>query len=685
MRQCNFRQKLRLILAYSVSGGVMTSYPVMAQEADATEDDFVSDEIVVTARKREENLRDVPVAISAFSGDTISGIGAQNLDDFLQNAPGVNIADQGTGLSEISVRGVSTTLGGNANGYYLDGVPFTGVTVPLNPDVRTFDIERVEVLRGPQGTLFGDGSMGGTIRILTKNPDLEDFQITVGGTYADTKGGESSYGIRGMVNVPIVSGKLAIRAVAMQEEDGGWIDSAGGSDDVNQSKMDNYRIKLLFAPTERLEIIASYWDYRNVHDGSNLAFDDGSTVPNPQSGLSEYDRTSVQVKYNVSDDGQLFYAFGKTDFRNVIETEIPSLGDLVADINIDVETHEFLYSDSFLERLNITLGGYTRKADRTDNIDLPPVINNARNDVVDGYAIFGEAEYRFSDQLRVSAGLRYFNEDIDTVDSDLAGATIRASEDTFNPRFTVTYQPSERWTVYASAAKGFRSAQAQPGSALTLGPLFGFTGLPQVLSSDTIWTYELGAKGVAAGGKVFLEGSIYKSDWQNPIVRLDLAGSGLNGLQTAPGIDITGAEFSIVVAATEGLNVTAGASYIDGEFTADVPNTPILAGDRITNVSEFTANLAIDYSAEISDQLTGTAHIGASFATDRVDTSFVANAPGDDILLLDARFGIEHETWGIYVFGDNLTDENGAINARTPLGAVRPRPRTFGVELLSQF
>ena len=161
---------------------MLAASPALAQEepdsapqtsAETSRDS--EDTIIVTARKREERAVDVPIALTAVSGEALELRGADNLADFLQEAPGVGVYDQGSGSQKITIRGISTSLGANENGYYLDDLPFTGVTVPIAPDVRAWDLDRVEILRGPQGTLFGEGSMGGTVRILTKGADLDEW------------------------------------------------------------------------------------------------------------------------------------------------------------------------------------------------------------------------------------------------------------------------------------------------------------------------------------------------------------------------------------------------------------------------------------------------------------------------------------------------------------------------------
>ena len=231
-----------------------------AQDRAAVEGTPASgDEIYVTARKRQERAIDVPIAISAVSGADLEKRGVQNLANFLQEAPGVGIYDRGNGLMKITIRGVSTSLGANENGYYLDDLPFTGVTVPLSPDVRAWDLDRVEVLRGPQGTLFGEGSLGGTVRVLTKNADLDNWEAKGSAYLSDTKGGGTNQGIKGAFNAPIVPGILGVRVAGTAEHLPGWIDnSTTGERNLNDQTFTTFRAKALFKPTDRLSINGSY-------------------------------------------------------------------------------------------------------------------------------------------------------------------------------------------------------------------------------------------------------------------------------------------------------------------------------------------------------------------------------------------------------------------------------------------
>src|SRR5450631_787245 len=186
-------------------------------------------EIVVTATRRAEPLQEVPISVTAFTGDELVKRGITNYDELIRTIPGVN--SSGTNdMNRFAIRGILTTNQVSDNGaqklvtVYLDDLPMTSFSI-LTPGINTDDLERVEVLRGPQGTLFGSGSMSGAIRYITKKPDARGFDASVDADYSQIHGGSDSRRISGMVNVPLVDGKLAGRVTAYNDDAGGWIDN----------------------------------------------------------------------------------------------------------------------------------------------------------------------------------------------------------------------------------------------------------------------------------------------------------------------------------------------------------------------------------------------------------------------------------------------------------------------------
>ena len=644
--------------------------------------------IIVTARKREEQVLDVPIALTAFGTNDLADRGALDLKDFIETAPGVALTTDGD-FQQLAIRGVATSLGGNANGFYLDNVPFTGVTVPWNPNVEAFDLNRVEVLRGPQGTLFGEGSMGGTIRILTNSPELDRFALNADARVSTTRGGDESYAVRGMVNVPIIEDVLAVRLVGMQEVAGGWVDTLDGQENINKNNITTFRGRVLFKPTERLSIEGSAWINDRVTDATSSVPDSGSVPTDSEDFKVGYDQYTASVAYEF-DGADVRYAFGNNNLVNELVIDIPGLGSLSGTIDIEVQTHELIAASTGSGSLGWTFGAYYRKADREDTFILPSIgIDSSDRSISKARAIFGELEYRITPALKLAAGLRYFDEDLDTTSTGVGftgpiDASLSGKYDSFNPRVIVTYEPSEENLIYVSAAKGFRGGQLQPSVSVQIAETLGLA-LPEQLDADSIWTYELGTKNVFLDGGLTVEAALYKSDWSKPAVRFELIPNAINGLANADGLDILGFEMAVIARPSRSLTIDAGISIIDSEFTTDIPGSPIVKGDTPENVSDITWNAAMTYRKPVSSKLDFFGRVGGQFASERSNTAQSGALPGDDTFIVDSRIGIEGDRFGIYLFGDNLTDENGALSFRGVLGASRPRPRTFGIQVRATY
>jgi iron complex outermembrane receptor protein len=262
--------------------------PAFAQQAAAAaRDDGIAD-IVVTATRRSENLQDVPIAVQALSGDTLTQLGVANFDKMIEYLPNVRTGGRGPGQSQIYIRGLSTdtqsilvagSAGVNPNvALYLDDA---SVSVPArNLDVYTADLERVEVLAGPQGTLFGASAMGGAVRYITNKPDTSEFHAGFKGGYAFTKGGDESNSAEGFLNIPIIKDKLAVRIVLYNDSRGGYIDNVPGTFKM-QSNASN---GLGGSPNAiRPTITNSQFVQDNFND-------------------SNYQGMRISAKYNINDD-----------------------------------------------------------------------------------------------------------------------------------------------------------------------------------------------------------------------------------------------------------------------------------------------------------------------------------------------------------------------------------------------
>jgi iron complex outermembrane recepter protein len=651
----------------------------------------VLDEVVVTARKRTEKLLDVPVAVTAFSGEALEQRGSESIGDFLQEAPGVNLFDRGNGY-KLSIRGISTSLGANENGYYLDELPFTGVTVPINPDVRSWDLERVEVLRGPQGTLFGEGSMGGTVRILTRDPVFNEWGAKATLMASNTSDGGGNRGAKVMFNVPIIDDRLALRVAATREKYDGWIDdSVSGQDDINEQDLTSYRAKLKFEPTEALSFTASYWHFDGEYPaGSNGADDFGNADQGVRlASGQEYDLAGLTVNYDFGST-QLFYSFADNSLKLPQRGSLFG-GTLVANVLIDVQSNELRLSSSGEGAWQWTLGAYKREAVRKDALTLAlfGIDNLGRTDAT-SEALFGEVTYTLSGApVDLSAGLRAVREELAGVESN-SGVPVPAAGgkfDSVNPRFIAAWRPNDAWRVYVSAAKGYRSGQNQPSVSLALAGLLGIP-LQATLQDDSIWSYEIGTKASLADGRAVFETALYHSKWEDVTVRFPLATTGFNGLINSEGTETTGVEAALTVLLGDAWRVNLSASYSDAAYAGNVPGTGIRDGSPVDDHADTTASLSVDYNRTVFGGLRGSARIGAQYASERDFPSIGPPQflPGDATTTLDARFGLEGQRWGVHLFVDNLTDEDGAVAPRSvmmplPATAIRQRPRTVGIDI----
>ena len=650
--------------------------------------------VIVSARKRDERQLDVPIAITAVTGEQIDAMGLRNVVDVINVTPGASSIDNGGGFTQVQIRGVSSSLGGNDNGYYVDETPFTGVTVPWYPDTRSFDIDRVEILKGPQGTLFGEGSMGGTVRILTRKPEFDRFAAGVELDASTVKDGGNGRGAKAYVNVPLVDDRLALRIVATDEHTPGWIDdSVTGAQDVNDSDVRTFRGKLRFAPTDRWNIDLAYWKYENESTAaSNTAYDD-MTNNSFLASDNSWDSKSLTSVYDF-EDSQIVYAFSDGNIHYPQDGALGGGLTLTAEIDMGIRTHELRWASTGDRALDWTVGYYKRDAERIDAIEIPGIISSNSRQTNKAQAAFGEVTAELPDPAwSLTAGLRYFEDKIDAIDvgSDGSVSTLNGTFDSWNPRLSLSWKPAENATIYASAAKGFRSAQLQPISSILLAQQFG-VDLPSVIDADTIVTYELGAKTTLADGKVLLEGALFRSNWDKVAVRVPITPQ-INGLANSDGTTTNGVELNLVYQPNQAWMLQVGGSWIDAVYAEDVPNTPLDKGTAVYNVPKTTLHASASYGWDIGEQLRGTVSGYVNYSSAR-ETSLTTGTPGDALTQLNLRTGLESPAgWAAYLYGSNLTNEKGAINARgaTELDADgafvrfgpadRLQPRTFGVLL----
>jgi outer membrane receptor protein involved in Fe transport len=669
------------------------------------------EEIVVTATKREARLFDVPLSVSVLTSDQVTTSGAVTIADLAYSVPGFTAINTAPNQQQYFIRGIASRSGLPTVGTYLDEVATGSRNAGQSTDVRPLDIERIEVLRGPQGTLFGEGSMGGTIRIITRKPQLDAYGFGFDGEYYDTDGGDASTNVSAFANLPLVEGKFALRVVGMAQDVGGWIDETVlGREDVNNVDTKMGRLKGLWAPTDSLQVGFMLLKQKVEGDGINAGTAEG-TAANPigQPLSDEYELYNLTVDYDfgavkfLSSTAQTNREYhvavsvdGYADAFNPPPPSPPFFQGALLDGFVSSEdfSQEFRLTSNTDGRWSWTAGAFYREFEYLDDsvtgLSLVSALPGLVPDLalLSAYApmtskskaVFGESSWKLTDRLEATVGLRWYEDEQHQVNRTLTVGlpeTVTSGEATFDaltPRFNLAYRYSNDRMVYFNAAQGFRSG----GFNLTVAPPGVF--VQPDYDPEDLWTYELGAKLVLAQGKLILEGAVFHNEWQDvQSLFSPFVGSPFSVTTNGGKASGTGFDWNIRYRATSALTLGLGGSYIDAQY--DVATLDKNKDDPMDFVSRLSGSLTADYNFHVSS-LPAYLNLTAQYQERMPYTVTGQTSYSDDLYFVNTRLGARFKTLDVYVFGRNLTDEDGKIDPfnLTAFGA-RPRPRQIGIGL----
>jgi outer membrane receptor protein involved in Fe transport len=681
------------------------SAAALAHSAAGIAQEATLEEIIVTAQKREQRLIDVPVSITALSGQELEQRGLSSIQDISFAVPGMAMREDGPGSYTIFMRGLSNQYGSDALvGVYLDEAPLS-LTGFDQLDARVMDLERVEVLKGPQGTLYGQGSVAGAVRYITKDPVLESFEGKVEASQAYVDDGDTKEALTGIVNVPMGE-SFAVRLAGTVERGGGWQDQPqAGIEDGNNQDLENFRAKALWRITDAFDAQLMVVLHRNE---SEL----GLGYENPDRTITvgvdrarvlvpkefEYDLYNLDLTYDFG-GVQLLSSTTYIDHRHqypfsyIGGPETVYEGALEGTDERHTRAHQFTQEVRLGSTgegpLNWTAGAFYRSLGHQltavydtlfDGVVFPYAFYLDANEY-ESYAIFADASYDLTEKLELGVGVRYFEDDQTTFDGTL---TETDSFDSTDPRIYMSYKFTPDLNVYASAAKGFRSGGFNRGELPNYEP-------------ESLWSYELGVKGQSAGGVFGFEAAVYYSDYSD-MLRRGLVfveeTTTFESLTTNIGkVEVKGVEGGFTWRPTPALALNATAAYIDSEITeVNATDATSLAGDPVDYVPEFSYTAGVHYSFAWTALLPGYVRVDYSYrdAVTYVDrTSFPPeNLPqtADEIGLLDARLGLEWGKASFELFGTNLTNENKWIDPYHQwTNANRTRPRAIGLKAAYNF
>lgn len=639
------------------------------------------DEIIVTATKRETPLQVTPLSITAISGDKLEEANAQGFNDYFRQVPGLAAVDNGPGRKTYILRGISGQSSGMSQAVvaqYVDEVPITN-SFGLQPDPRLVDVARVEVLRGPQGTLFGARSMAGTIRTITRKPVLGRYEGNATATLSNTHFGGWNENLQGVLNVPL-SDSTAVRTSVFYSRDEGYVDNIfpGGTfvatpaqlppgtpvpppvtlapvTALNYSDVTFYggRIAVRWEAADRLTVdVTGHGQQGKVIPPSYQV----QATDNEARGLV----TSVIGKTGNEDSlligtATLTYtldfatvtavgAYSRRD--NMVRDIAPATGALTS--NGPGSSNNFggiTTSRTFEARAVSTdaspfqwlFGGYAfHQSQFAEARQFLGFANIVQNDILsDGISAelagFGEASYEAFKGLKLIAGLRYstyrnqLNQNfiVPPRGSSFSPGPYpnppRFEEDNVTPKFSVSYEAAPELFTYATVSQGFRPGGFNPAGVQ------GIVGIPPYFDNDTLWNYEVGAKTTLLDRRLSIDGSLYRLDWDHIQTDARVLGGNMQTSYTtnAGAARVIGVELEAHARITPALS----ADFVFGHFfQAELTQNALFspagltahAGDPLPYNAATSFNLGFDYQAPISDELKGFVHGDWSYAGPRI-------------------------------------------------------------------
>lgn len=644
--------------------------PAFGQDEDGTREEASGGErdvIIVTAQKREQSLMDIPQSVTVLGGESLERLQADSFLDYAAQVPGFGVVEDAPGSARLILRGINTGSVSSTLGVYVDETPFGSSTSLANGavlagDFDTFDIARIEVLRGPQGTLYGANSLGGVLRFITNSPELGTYEARARAGIEGTEGGGVGWSGNGMVNLPL-GDIAAFRASGFYRKDPGYIDAIGApAEDINDTQSFGGRASVRFTPVETLSVrlTALYQNLdaegRSAYDADPLTVEPLDTDPFTLVPLGDKlvraqfrpEPQAVEYQlYNGTVDWDLGFAtltsvtsYGELRQEQIVDQTI-SLGALVTglygspddlgliitnDITQKKITQEVRLASPSSDRFEWLVGGYFTHEDALIDQALLPfdLATQAFTDptlfgfpdfailfldsTYSEYAAFANATWHVTDRFEISAGGRYsYNEQESEQFQDgafqlLVGqpAPLVLTGESSEDVFTWSVAP--RFEVNDRASLYARVAKGyRPGGPNVVPPGAG-PDYPVQFTADSLINYEIGVKAQSADGMFSLDAAAFYIDWSDILIFASFP-TGIGDFGANANGDTArsyGIEFTGTVSPVEGLTILINGAWTDAELTADTPSiVGGLDGDRLPFVPEWTSAVDVNYEVPV--------------------------------------------------------------------------------------
>ncbi|QIB67015.1 TonB-dependent receptor [Kineobactrum salinum] len=686
----------------------MATLTVLSMGAPATlaqpESGLQLEEVMVTAQRREQSLQDVPIQVAAFSDQAIQDAGISTTEDFINLVPNVGLDDSFTYLNTlVTVRGVAQINNADSPvAIIIDGVPQNN---QKQFKMNLFDVERIEVLKGPQGALYGRNAIGGAINIITRAPGEE-----VNG-FAQVRYGEGSLvEVTGGFTAPI-SDKVGLRLAGLYKEDDGRLDNDFLGEKVDYVDKDyNVRARLTVEPSDWLyadfRIAYNEFEAGGIYDSIVDSGDANDYQPNRANlmGVTFGDVLDASMKLDFqtglgtitaitgySDLGENYR--GDFDFGNPVTDPGGFFGlgfqaGQGQDLSVEILSQELRLTSPDENRLRYILGVYGIQKERTlltrafidlngtlDQIDTTALrlITLSEDNDNFAYAVFGEVSYDINQQLTLSGALRYDRDEREQTDVS-TGAEREEDFDAWQPKVTLNWQLAPAKLAYATYSTGFRSGGFNAPTV----------GMP-VFKDEYLDNYEIGFKTAWLNNRLIVNGAAFYTDVDDFQFFFVEGATASQIISNIDEVDIFGVELEMQAVLTEGLQVFAGLGTADSEIK-QISVFPGNEGNHTPKTTEWTFNAGFQYRTPLGNGLTGMARMDYEHRGDKhwqVDNLDVQ----DPLDLISARVGIESSGWSVTLWGRNITDEEyyADYNSMEFSGLPydigwRAQPRAVGIE-----
>jgi len=711
--------------------------PLAARAADTGKDvrTSVLEEVFVTATKHEEALLKVPMAVAAVDSQALADTGQVRVQDYIARVPGVSFTPSGNGGEPtLVIRGIVTGAEANPTvGYVVDGVPYgpsvaTGPNVVTAPDIDPGDLARIEVLRGPQGTLYGAASIGGLVKFVTRDPSTDETSGRVQvGTLSVAHGDDLGYSVRGALNLPL-SEQAAIRISAFDLTEPGYIDNTEtGEKDVNSFDSSGVRLTALWNLGSDWSVRLSGFYQESDRDGSGDV--DGSLGGLQQgflNGTGVYERKAQN--YTATIQGNLGSvqitsltgynrdrAFNDLDssdnpFLVPLAQAVFGVDHAISQVDRDTEkfSQELRFTASLAESIELLTGLYYSDEDIVVDADNLAADGNGQRvgslydnlykpSTFEERSVFANLTVNSIARWQFQLGARY-SETSQAVRTTFSGpgVTVFFPTDPFTTgtgKFdddAVTYAVSARFEIapeamiYGRIATGYR-----PG-----GPnvACGINDIPCNYQSDSSQNFELGMKGRISDTFQY-DVAAYFINWDDiQIPNIFTPDFLFFYTANASQAESKGVELSLEARPVPALRVFGSAAYSNAKLTEGFPPgtfQPAQPGDRLPFSPEWSANAGFDVEVPVGAQSVFSIGATGSYVGDRVQ-AFTFTGPGDTLpsyTSIDLRAGMQFSDWELSVFANNIADKRGVLRSSFPLSDhfTYTRPRTVGLTLSKTF